>query len=277
MSSTIELAQRGTSTNALPNVVILAAGLGTRLARPHPKPLTPLADGRTILRHQLDHVVTAFGRDVRVSVVVGFKMDVIMEAVPDDATFVYNELFDQTNTSKSLLKALRLAPPGGVLWLNGDVVFAPGLLESLLPHIESDVSFVAVNRAAVGEEEIKYVVDAHGYVAELSKRVVGGLGEAIGINYVAAADRAVLIKHLASCADSDYFERGLELAISLDGLRVKPVDISPFGCIEVDFADDLQRAYRMNLTAVDANGIAAVAEQSVAEQAVVPTQMKLSA
>ena len=35
-------------------VVILAAGMGTRLGRPHPKPLTPLHDGRSILQRQLD-------------------------------------------------------------------------------------------------------------------------------------------------------------------------------------------------------------------------------
>ena len=47
--------------NAPINVVILAAGLGTRLGRPHPKPLTPLSDGRSILRQQLDHIRKTFG------------------------------------------------------------------------------------------------------------------------------------------------------------------------------------------------------------------------
>jgi CDP-glycerol glycerophosphotransferase len=226
----------------LPHVVILAAGLGTRLARPHPKALTPLADGRTIMRQQLDHVAEAFGPDVRTSIVVGYKMDVIMEAVAGDASFVYNEVFDQTNTSKSLLKALQLAPLGGVLWMNGDVVFAPGLLESLRGHIDGERSFVAVNTASVGEEEVKYTLDADGFIAELSKVVRDGLGEAVGINYISAADRPALIEHLAACADNDYFERGIETAIADDGMRVQAVDISTFGCVEVDFAADLERA-----------------------------------
>jgi len=270
LSSTAGLDRSGNSA-AVPNVVILAAGLGTRLARPHPKPLTPLDDGRTILHRQLDHVRGAFGADVRVSVVVGFKMDAVMEAVPNDASFVYNELFDQTNTSKSLLKALRLAPPGGVLWLNGDVVFAPGLLESLRPYIERDVSFVAVNRCAVGEEEIKYTLDADGFVVELSKRVVDGLGEAVGINYISGGDRPVLIKHLAACGDNDYFERGLELAIATDRLRLNAIDISAFDCVEVDFADDLERARRMALA------VGAAAGDGVVKRVAVPSQMPLSA
>ncbi|MGC9667096.1 NTP transferase domain-containing protein [Planosporangium sp. 12N6] len=224
------------------NVVILAAGLGTRLGRPHPKPLTPLADGRSILRQQLDHLRQVFGGQVHVTIVVGYKMDLIMEAAANEAAFVYNELYDQTGTAKSLLKALRLAPPGGVLWLNGDVVFVPGLLDALVPHIEAGHSFVAVNTASVADEEVKYTLDADGYVAALSKRVVGGLGEAVGINHIGAADRAVLVEHLERCPDDEYFEYGLETAIAGAGLRVEAVDISAYGCVEVDFEPDLDRA-----------------------------------
>jgi CDP-glycerol glycerophosphotransferase len=223
------------------NVVILAAGLGTRLGRPHPKPLTPLADGRTILRQQIDHLRAEFGDDLHLTIVVGFKLNLILEAVSTEASFVYNEIFDQTNTAKSLLRALRLVPAGGVLWLNGDVVFVPGLLGELAA-LGFQRSFVAVNTDRVGEEEIKYTLDGEGHIKELSKKVIGGLGEAVGINYVSAADRAVLVEHLDRCADDDYFERGIETAIAESGLRFSAVDISPFGCIEVDFLPDLERA-----------------------------------
>jgi choline kinase len=229
------------------NVVILAAGMGTRLGRPHPKPLTPLSDGRSILRQQLDHLRATFGSDAHITIVVGFKMDLIMEAAAGDAAFVYNEIYDQTNTCKSLLKALRLAPPGGVLWLNGDVVFVPGLLDELRKHVEAERTFVAVNTASVAEEEVKYTLSADGYIDELSKTVVGGLGEAVGINYVAAGDRPALIEHLDACADQDYFERGLETAIARDGIRVSAVDISAYGCVEVDFEPDLARANELDL------------------------------
>jgi len=224
------------------NVVILAAGMGTRLGRPYPKPLTPLADGRSILRQQLDHLRSAFGTQAHITLVVGFKMDLLMEEAAQDAAFVYNEVYDQTNTSKSLLKALQLAPPGDVLWLNGDVVFVPGLLEALRPSMDAARTFVAVNTDSVADEEVKYTLDGDGYVKELSKQVDGGLGEAVGINFVAADDRPVLVEHLNRCADTDYFERGIETAITENGLRVSAVDISAYGCVEVDFEPDLKRA-----------------------------------
>lgn len=222
-------------------VVILAAGMGTRLARPLPKPLTELRDGRSIMQQQFDNLKTAFGSDFRATIVVGYKLEAIMERFPE-ASFVYNEVYDQTNTSKSLLRALKASSDGGVLWLNGDVVFHPGVLTRVAELIEAEHSFVVVNTSKVSDEEVKYTLDAEGFIAELSKSVVGGLGEAVGINFVGASDKAALIEKLEQVADGDYFERGIELGIESAGLRFRAVDISDLYAVEVDFDEDLARA-----------------------------------
>lgn len=221
-----------------PQVVILAAGMGTRLGLPSPKPLTPLADGRSILQRQLDRLDEAFP-SARVMAVVGYKPDLIMDAAPD-LLFAYNHRFNRTNTAKSLLHVLRLSLPGGVLWLNGDVVFETGLLDRIRPTISADTSFVCVNTAAVGDEEVAYTLDVDGCVLRLAKALIGG-GEAVGINYVASSDKATLIEHLELCTDQDYFERGIESAIESAGLRVRALDISDFFVVEVDFVGDLDR------------------------------------
>jgi choline kinase len=174
-------------------------------------------------------------------VVVGFKHELVMEAAPD-ALFAYNENYDQTNTSKSLVKALRNSPDGPVIWMNGDVVFDPEVLRRVLPLVEKGQSFACVNTASVGDEEVKYTVDDEGFVLELSKTVKGGLGESVGINYVAPADKANLIERLEEAEEQDYFERGMELAIEKDGLKVLPVDISDLYAVEVDFQEDLEKA-----------------------------------
>ena len=189
----------------------------------------------------MDNVTGVFGDAARFIIVVGFKNEMVMEAAPD-ALFAYNENYDQTNTSKSLLKALRNTVDGPVIWMNGDVVFDPEVLRRLQPFLDEDRSVIAVNTAVVGEEEVKYTVDADGFVDALSKQVVDALGESVGINLVAGRDKAALIGRLDDCDEQDYFERGIELAIEQDGLKVTPVDISDLFAVEVDFAEDLARA-----------------------------------
>src|SRR5690625_4165185 len=216
--------------------------MGTRLGQPFPKPLTPLRDGRTIMEQQFQNIAATFP-DARIHVVVGFQFDVIMQAHPG-ALFVYNEDFANTNTSKSLLRALKQSAPGGMLWFNGDVVFDPAILERLIPQMQQEQSFVAVNTASVGEEEVKYTIDQAGNIDELSKQVENALGEAVGINYVSASDKAKLIARLEQADDQDYFERGIELAIEHDGVQFIPLDISDLYAIEVDFAEDLETANR---------------------------------
>jgi choline kinase len=224
-----------------PQVVILAAGMGTRLGRKLPKPLTPLMDGRSIMQQQLDGLRAVFGDAVPVTAVVGYRAKAIMRAQPD-LLFAFNPDFASTNTSQSLRRALRSSQPGGVLWLNGDVVFDPAVLDHAAPLISADQSFVCVDTSTVADEEVKYTLDGDGHIAELSKTVVGGLGEAVGINYVSSADKAALIEHLGGCELNDYFERGMELAIQHAGVRFRPLDISRFSAVEVDFDEDLQRA-----------------------------------
>ncbi len=221
--------------------VILAAGMGSRLGRALPKSLTELNDGRTIMGQQHDNIRAAFGSSARITTVVGYRAETIVEAFPD-ADYVYNERYDQTNTSKSLLRALGATGRGGVLWMNGDVVFDPRVLGRAIDLINADTSFVAVNTSKVSDEEVKYTIDADGHIDQLSKQVVGGIGEAVGINYISSADKKAFMRQLGRVDDQEYFEGGLELAIAEDGVRVLPLDISDLYAVEVDFAEDLERA-----------------------------------
>ncbi len=220
-------------------IVILAAGIGSRLGNPFPKPLTPLKDGESIMAKQLKNITKYF--DINdVTTVVGFKKDLIMERFPE-VNYVYNPFFDRTNTSKSLLQALKKHKGKSVLWFNGDVVFDEQLLSVLQDNIKNNISFIAVNTSSVADEEVKYTLK-NKYVYELSKEVKNGLGEAVGINFISSNDLEVFIKQLEKCNDNDYFEKGIEMAIAEDNLKVKAIDISSYNCIEVDFKEDLKNA-----------------------------------
>lgn len=218
-------------------IIILAAGIGSRLGNPFPKPLTPLKNGKSIMQMQTEHIASKFNID-DISVVVGFKKDLIMERFPE-LTYIYNPIFDRTNTSKSLLQALKKYRNEPVLWFNGDVVFDEKLLTILLPYIKDNTSFVAVNTSKVGDEEVKYTLNGE-FINKLSKKVKNALGEAVGINFISSNDIKKFISRLEECQDNDYFEKGLELAIEKDRIQVKAVDISAYNCMEIDFLEDLE-------------------------------------
>lgn len=223
-------------------IVLLAAGVGSRLGSPEPKPLTPLTSGESIIGRATRLLSDAFHEDYLVAV-VGYKKDLIMEQLPD-LLYVYNRDYGNTNTSKSLLRALVLTKDEPVLWLNGDVVFDQAVLDMITTSIAQNRSFVCVNTATVGEEEVKYDVDPEGFIHRISKEVENPLGEAVGINYITPRDKPALMRRLRECDDQDYFERGIELAIELDGMRILPIDISAWNVIEVDFLEDLDAARR---------------------------------
>jgi choline kinase len=101
-----------------------------------------------------------------------------------------------------------------------------------------------VNTKSVAEEEVKYTLK-NDFVYQLSKSVKNGLGEAVGINFIASDDLDIFINQLEKCDNNDYFERGLELAIQENNLKIKTIDISNYNCVEVDFKEDLLNANKM--------------------------------
>lgn len=232
--------------------VILAAGMGTRLGRTLPKTLTELDDGRTILQQQLDNIVTAFGSEAlkRVRVVVGYKPETIIDVLPRTVMPVYNPHYDVTNTSKSLLLALRnIKKSNGVIWMNGDVVFSPLVLGRAMNLIEKRESFMAVLEGQCGDEEMKYSLDEHGNLSKVSKTNEEGLGEAVGINYIAPADRLGFETSLAHAEPQDYFEAAIEDGLSREAIW-KPLLVNGLYAVEVDFVEDLEKANKALLQKV---------------------------
>jgi L-glutamine-phosphate cytidylyltransferase len=214
--------------------IILAAGVGSRLGNSLPKPLTELDNGLSILEWQIS-TLKKIGIS-RIMAVVGFKKELIMERFPD-IMYLYNPDYQKENTSKSLLRALNVVDED-VLWLNGDVVFHPQAAKALL-HQKTPV--MLVNKTAVGEEEVKYRLDAAGKICEVAKKVKDPQGEAVGINFFPKNSLEILRKNLSLCKREDYFEYGVQLCID-QGLKIDPVFCKVAECIEIDFPEDLKKA-----------------------------------
>lgn len=217
-------------------IVILAAGKGSRLSNPSlPKPLTLLSDGKSILQHQIEALEHYFSRH-EIMVVVGYHKELIMDAF-DDLLFIYSPRFSVENTSKSLLRAIKKFHED-FLWINGDLLFHPSIIEKLIAQRRSSM---VVTKRPVGEEEVKYKTIADGRITAVSKTVISGEGEAVGMNFFTADCLPLLQKNLEECLDSDYFEKAVEQCIE-SGLAVWSCPVDNSLCTEIDFPSDLDHA-----------------------------------
>ena len=214
--------------------VILAAGKGTRLGMSHPKPLTKLKTGETILQRQIDFL-SEYVDKKDIIIVVGYKKELIMNKFPD-CTFIFNPNYEKTNTAKSLLCALNKNFDSDIIWINGDVVFDSKVL---IPILNSKKSCMLVNTEKVSEEEIKYNLNNEGTIKQVSKDIKDGIGEAVGINKITKNYIKNYIEALKKCSDQDYFEYGIELLIQ-NNIPIYPIDISSILCMEIDFKEDLE-------------------------------------
>ena len=219
-------------------VVILAAGVGSRLGHGIPKALVELANGKTIIDQQIENI-TKITELENIRVVLGYKGHLLEEQYPD-LEFIYNHRYAETNTSKSLLIGLN-GIDDDVIWMNGDVVFDPQILEMIMETPYKNL--ICVDNKKVGEEEVKYSLNTEGFIKELSKTVSTPLGEAVGINRIARNTLPQFIQALKECDDQDYFERGVEILIER-GEKFKPLNIGERFCVEVDFPEDLKEAKR---------------------------------
>lgn len=216
--------------------IILAAGMGTRLGSLLPKPLTPLINEKTILDFLVEQLARHIGKE-NIFIVVGYKKELIMEKFPD-LLYVYNDAYAHTNTAKSLLRAFEKIDDD-VLWMNGDVYCDDGIIELLL---QSKRSASIVDTKKCGDEEIKYTLNADGFIHELSKQVQEGKGESLGINMLVRSDLATVKTELAAVENQDYFEKGLENATMKNSLQLAAIDKKDIFCTEIDFPEDLERA-----------------------------------
>lgn len=216
------------------HIIILAAGMGTRLNKNNPKSLVKLSNGDSILNRQINALLDYVNIN-DITIVVGYKQHKIKEKYPK-CSYVYNENYQNTNTAKSLLLALESKEDDkDVIWINGDVVFEFEVLKEIF--VTSNSSML-VNTLKVGAEEVKYTINNDGSINKVSKNINNGLGEAVGINKILNSQLDEFKKELERCSRSDYFERGLEMLIN-KGTKIYPIDISKYFCCEIDTQDDL--------------------------------------
>lgn len=112
-------------------IVILAAGKGTRMGIDSPKVLLPLHD-KPVVRHILEEVKSV-PQDSKPIIVVGFQEQLVKDTLGPD--YIYVTQIDQKGTAHAVLSAKPAVTADNFIVLNGDMPFTKQ--ESLLKLIES--------------------------------------------------------------------------------------------------------------------------------------------
>lgn len=111
-------------------IVIPAAGIGKRMKSVGNKSLLTLSNGKSIIRTQIDTISSLY-QHCDFFVVVGFQADRIRAELPKNVRFIYNPLYESTNTTFSIGLALQANLNPNVLVVNGDIVFNQDTIENI--------------------------------------------------------------------------------------------------------------------------------------------------
>ncbi len=102
-------------------IIIPAAGMGSRMKYHGPKPLIKLNDSLTLLQHQLN-MIRQLSNNPPIILISGFKSEKIMNLYPS-LLHIENERYEETNVVRSIGMGLRATSTDHVIIIYGDLVF----------------------------------------------------------------------------------------------------------------------------------------------------------
>jgi choline kinase len=233
--------------------LVLAAGVGKRLAPltdERPKGLIEL-DGRSLLARLLDGLRAAGVAET--TLVVGHRQEQIRAHLGDSHADMPVRYLENPHYNRSALLSLWTGRAeferDEVILADGDVLFAPPLLERLVRFPEPNVFLGEPDFVDTGEEQNLYVRGDH--VMAIRRGVMGPpdalyearaewvgfvkVGRAAGVELAATLNAFVR----EGRADGDY-ERALDSLLPRHRFAVCLTDGQPW--IEIDFPQDLQAA-----------------------------------
>jgi choline kinase len=234
--------------------MVLAAGAGRRL-RPYtdtlPKALIPVADDTAILDISLHNLAAVGLTDV--VVVVGYAADAVTKRVAElqdrhgvQLTLVHNDKAEIWNNAYSMWVA-REYMVDGALMVNGDTVHPPSVEEALLAARGPDILLAVDQEKALGEEEMKVLLDADGYLTKITKLMdpASAHGEYIGASLIEPTAVPGLAAALRATFERDpnlYYEDGYQAFVEQGGrIGTAPIPVGT-SWVEVDDHRDLDRA-----------------------------------
>jgi len=240
--------------------IIFAAGVGRRLqgvTQGRPKCLVEIG-GRTLLSRHVEYLGRLGVRQV--VLVVGYAQEHIRQAMAadpfaQDIRWVVNEQF--TRGSMTSLWAARSEMDDDVVLMDADVLYAPTILARLL-HSPMPTALL-MDDSVKQESEECMIAAKSGRVLTLSKNlppasVYDEAGEGVGFLKVQKQDIPALLQSVQAQVEAGGLDLEYEDALKDFFLEVAVgyEKIGGIPWIEIDFPEDIERAFSEILPAVNA-------------------------
>lgn len=222
--------------------ILMAAGVGSRISRSVNKPKSTLeVDGVPLITRTVDMLLS---KGIEVAVVIGFKSDMVRDALKGrDVHFYENPFFRVTNSMASLWFARDFFDGDDDLILaNADVFWGDGIYESLMDDGDDIAMLADVSRASVGDYFFKVrdgLLVSYGKDLPQEDRDTEYVGMAKLKREVVPRFRENLEKMVAQERYDLWWENVLYEHISEMPVHVK--DVSDYFWAEIDYIDDYER------------------------------------
>ena len=246
------------------HAIILAAGQGNRLAEFNPdgRPKCLLEfGGRSLLARQLE-ILFQLGV-TRVTLVVGYKAGLIVEhvgtlAARPEVAFVYNPAFSRGSVLSLLAAEGAMTNSETVLVLDADVLFHPRIMQTLIESKHANCYLIDRNFVP-GDEPVKIAI-RQDQMVEFRKALPADLrfdtlGESVGF-FKFNGDVAAEIAQICANYESEGLLGAPHEEALRDVLLARPSefsyeDVTGLPWIEVDFPEDVERAIKQILPAIN--------------------------
>lgn len=229
--------------------LILNSGTGSRmgdLTKSHPKCMTELASGETIISRQLSLLAEAGVKDVVIT--TGYFDKVLIDYCNSlglnlNIGFVNNDLYDKTNYIYSIYLAREFLGDD-IVMMHGDLIFSQDVLSEVLSSKSSCVTVSSTK--PLPEKDFKAVVES-GKVAKIGIEFFDNAFSCQPLYKLVKKDWLRWlgnIEKFCECGDVNcYAEKALnEVAKEC---KILPLDTKEALCMEVDNADDLKEVNKI--------------------------------
>ncbi len=232
--------------------IILAAGIGSRLGEltnGNPKSMIKIGEF-SLIHHQINACQKAGITDF--VFVLGYKKEILKEHIlsllPENVcNFVYNPIYDSTNTLHSLWLAAQNYFDKTFIYFNADVLFLDRLLLKIIE--ENGKSELLLDSGVCAEEEVKLILKDGNIVSEIGKKLdpKNCAGEFIGVGKFShqclLKFKEFLQVGVETGESNNYFEFAVNLLCKES--EIFAIDTDGLPCIEIDFPEDLERAKKL--------------------------------